>query len=336
MAKFWNSTKRWLPGAIFSLIAIAAILYFVDLHRFMDAIRSANYGLLLAFLLLSFFWLIIRGIVWWTLLRKQVPYRKVFWTLGEGYLLNNILPFRLGEFGRAFLLSRKSSLGFMEIFSTIIIERMVDVIYSGAILLIAVPFVVGAKGAEVFAIVIGGLLILGLILLYFISRNRERFMGGYDLLTRHSSKLQELGKKFLDPLLSGFSVLNNGWLFLRFFLWMTFNWMVAIFQFFILILAFFPRASLIWSFFGLGAVAFGNAIPSLPGAIGTFEASLAGALTLVSHKEATSLALAVTDHVIGYLVTGATGLYALSREGETLLEIYRQIRVRMGKPRVEN
>ena len=39
----------------------------------------------------------------------------VFWTIGEGYLLNNFLPFRLGEIGRAFLLSRKSDMQFMEI-----------------------------------------------------------------------------------------------------------------------------------------------------------------------------------------------------------------------------
>ena len=33
MSNFWKSARRWLPGVIISLVAIAAILYFVDLKR---------------------------------------------------------------------------------------------------------------------------------------------------------------------------------------------------------------------------------------------------------------------------------------------------------------
>ena len=36
--------KRWLPGAIVSILLIAAILYFVDLRAMVDAIRNANYA----------------------------------------------------------------------------------------------------------------------------------------------------------------------------------------------------------------------------------------------------------------------------------------------------
>ena len=62
--------------------------------------------------------------------------RDVFFADGEGYLLNNFLPFRLGELGRAFLLSRKSGMTFSEILPTIIIERAVDLAFSAAILLV--------------------------------------------------------------------------------------------------------------------------------------------------------------------------------------------------------
>jgi uncharacterized membrane protein YbhN (UPF0104 family) len=50
MSQFWKSARKWLPGVIISLIAIVAIIYFVDWKRFVDAIRSANYWLLLVFL----------------------------------------------------------------------------------------------------------------------------------------------------------------------------------------------------------------------------------------------------------------------------------------------
>jgi uncharacterized protein (TIRG00374 family) len=328
MSDFWKSARRWLPGVVISLIAILAIIRFVDLRRFLEAIRSANYGLLLAFLVISISWLLVRGIVWRTLLRGRASYREVFWTLCEGYLLNNFLPFRLGEVGRAFLLGRKAKLGFMDVLSTIVIERVLDLAFSAAILLSAVPFVVGAAGAGRIAILIGVLVIVGMIVLYVLARNREWALGMFQRLSSRWPRLQASGGNMLDSLFSGLAILTDGWLFLRFLLWMTLNWTIAIGEFFLLLLAFFPQARMLWSLFGLGAVAFGNAVPSLPGAIGTYEAALGGALTLLSGDQSTALAAALTAHLIGYIINIALGSYALSREGETLMGVYRQLRNR--------
>jgi uncharacterized protein (TIRG00374 family) len=325
---FWKSARRWLPGVVISILAIAAILYFFDLRRFADAIRTANYGLLLLNLAISLVWLGVRAVVWRTLLRGRAAYRDVFLTLSEGYLLNNFLPFRLGEVGRAFLLGRKARLGFMDVLSTIVIERVLDLAFSAAILLSSVPFVVGARGAAPIALVIGALVVAGLVVLYILARNRERALGFFDRITSRWPKLQKVGNNFLAPLFSGLTILTDGWLFLRVLLWMTLDWSISILQFYLMLLAFFPAAQPVWSLFGLGAVAFGNAIPSMPGAIGTYEGALAGALALVTHNESASLALAVASHVFNYLVTGVIGLYALSTEGETLMGVYRQLRQR--------
>jgi len=329
MSNFWKSARRWLPGVLISLVAIAAILYFVDLQRFADALRSANYWLLLAFMTTSLVWLLVRGIVWRTLLRGKASYRDVFLTICEGYLLNNFLPFRLGEVGRAFLLGRKARLDFMEVLPTIVIERVVDLAFSAAILLSAVPFVVGASGAGRIALVIGGLVVVGLVVLYLLARNRDWALGLFNRLTSRWPKMQQkMGNDFLAPLFSGLAILTDGWLFVRFMLWMTLNWGIAILEFFILILAFFPKAQLLWALFGLGAVAFGNAIPSLPGAVGTYEGALGGALTLMSGDQSTALAVAIVAHLVGYFLTGIIGLSALSSEGETLMGIYRRLRKR--------
>ena len=98
-----KDAKRWLPGALVSVLLIAGIIYFVDFRQMAEAFRSANYLILLVAWSLSFVWMAVRGIVWRTLLRNRASYKDVFLTVGEGYLLNNFLPFRLGEIGRAFL-----------------------------------------------------------------------------------------------------------------------------------------------------------------------------------------------------------------------------------------
>jgi glycosyltransferase 2 family protein len=269
--------------------------------------------------------------VWRAILHGRASYKDVFMTLNEGYLLNNFLPFRLGEIGRAFLLARKSRLGFMEVLSTVIIERILDLVFAAAILLSAVPFVVGAAGAGKIAIMIGSLMVVGLVILYFLARNQTWGLGLYARLSSRWPTLQRKGGEFLVSLFSGLSILTDGWLFLRVLLWMFLNWVLGIFQFYILILAFFPQANLLWSLFGLGAVAFGNAIPSLPGAIGTFEGTFGGAITILSGDQSIALAAALTAHLVSYITTGIIGLYALSSEGETLASIYRQLRKRQEK-----
>jgi glycosyltransferase 2 family protein len=336
MANFWKSARRWLPGVIISLIAIVVIIRLVNLNRFIQAVRAANYWLILSFLVLSVIWMMVRGIVWRTLLRGRASYGDVFWTLCEGYMLNNFLPFRLGEVGRAFLLGRKAKLGFMDVLSTIIIERVLDLAFSALILLSAVPFVVGAAGAGRIAFLIGGLVVVGLVFLYVLARNREWALGLFQRLSTRWPKIQELGGSLLNSLFSGLAILTDGWLFVRSLLWMIFNWAIAILQFFLLLLAFFPQARLLWTLFGLGAVAFSNAIPSLPGAVGTYEGGLVAALTILSHDQSTALAAALTSHLIGIIVNSLLGAFALSREGETLMGVYRQLRNRPPEENARN
>jgi uncharacterized protein (TIRG00374 family) len=328
MSNFWKSAKRWLPGVLISLLAIAAILYKVDLRKTAQAIRSANYWLLLIVLGCSLVWLIVRSMVWRTLLREIASFRDVFLTVNEGYLLNNVLPFRLGELGRAFLLGRKTELGFMGVLPSIVVERVVDFAFAAAILIGSVPFVVGATSAGRIAVLVGGLMVTGLVVLYLLARNREWAMRMFDRLSGRWPKLQKRGGEFLAPLFSGLSILTDTWLFLRAMLWMTLDWSISISQFYITLLAFFPHPQPIWALFGLGVVALGNAVPSLPGAIGIFEAALVGALTLVSGDQGTSLAVALVAHFYNYIVTGVLGAYAFSHEGETIMGVYSKLRHR--------
>jgi len=220
----------------------------------------------------------------------------------------------------------------MEVLPTIIIERVLDLAFAAAILLSAVPFVVGAESAGRIAILIGIVVVVGLLVLFLLARNRDWALRVFDRLASRWPRIQKSGGGFLASLFSGLAILTDGWLFLRVLLWMSVNWAFAIFQYYILLLAFFPQAELLWSQFGLGAVSFGNAIPSLPGAVGTYEGAFGGAISLLSRDQSTSLAAALAAHLIGYLSTGILGLYALTTEGETLMGIYRQLRRRQAGP----
>ena len=330
-----KDVKRWLPGVIVSILIIAIILYFVDLRAMMDAMRKANYALLAFAFPLGFGWIMIRAVAWRTLLRNRASFRDVFWTIGEGYLLNNFLPFRLGEVGRAFLLSRKSNLQFMEILPTIVIERALDLGYTAVIFLAALPFVVGAEGTERVGIIVGLVVLAGFVILYLLARYNQWALDQFHKLSVRWPFLK-FGGNLLESFLVGLSVLTDGWLFLRFLFWMTLNWAVAIFNYYLIIRAFFPDAQLVWGMFGLGAAAFGNAIPSLPGAVGTMEGAIGGAITMLTGDQSTALAVALTVRLYNYFNSGVIGGIGLLREGQTLSGVYEQLKKLRSKESVES
>ena len=317
--------KKILPGAIISIVLIAALLYFVDFKTMWEAIKNANYRILAGSAVLSFIWLFVRAKVWQTLMRDKPRYKEVLFAAGEGYLLNAILPFRLGELGRAFLLSRKSELTFSEILPTIVIERVTDLVFSAALLLIGLTYVTDTQGSARIGYIIGGVMIVGLVMMYVLARNRQWALDVFHKLSARWEAVQKFGGSFLESFLTGLAVLTDGWLFMRFLFWMTLNWLVAIAAYYFMTLAFFPKAQLTWMPFLLGAAAFGGAIPALPGGVGTFEGAVSAALFLFTKDQSTSLAVAITARLYNYLNSGVIGSIGLIREGQSLSGVYKQL-----------
>ena len=170
--------------------------------------------------------------------------------------------------------------------------------------------------------------------MYVLARSNQWALDLFHKLSARWPKLQQFGGSFLESFFLGLSVLTDGWLFIRFLFWMTLNWGVAIISYYLIILAFFPRAQVVWGMFGLGAAAFGGAIPSLPGAVGTFEGAFGGAITLLTGDQSTALAVALTGRLYNYINSGLIGGIGLLREGQTLSGIYEQLknlRVRQGE-----
>jgi uncharacterized protein (TIRG00374 family) len=317
--------KRWLPGAIISVAIIAAILYFVDFDTMLNAVRGADYRLLAAAIPLSFLWMFVRAKVWRTLLRDKPTYRDVLFATGEGYLLNNFLPFRLGELGRAFLLSRKSGLPFGEVIPTIVIERTVDLAFSAAFLLAALPFLVDAEGAAQIGIIVGVVVIIGLVMMYILARHNQWALDLFHKLSARWPALQRIGGSFLESFFAGLGVITDGWLFARFLFWMSFNWLIDLTVYTLIILAFFPQAQVSWGLFSIGAATFSGAIPSLPGGVGTIEGAYVAALTWVSGDQSTALTAALTTRLYNYMNSTVVGVAGLLSEGQTLSGIYQQL-----------
>jgi len=318
--------RRILPGLVVSLLSLAVILWSVNLRQVMEALQLADYRLVGLGFAITFSWLLVRGVVWRTLLKEGASFSQTFLTLNEGYLLNNVLPFRLGEIGRGFLLSRKAGLSFWEVISSILIERVLDVALAVGLLGVTLPFIVGASWARQAALVAGSLILAILVVLYILALKRESALGFFERLGKRWPIITRLGGTAVPSLLSGLEVLTDGSRFLRVAAWMLLNWGLGVLQYYVIMRAFFPDARLLWSSFCLGVTALGVAAPSTPGAVGVFELIILGALKIFDLDPSAALAYAVILHIEQYLVTGLIGAYALARDGETLSGLYQQVR----------
>jgi uncharacterized protein (TIRG00374 family) len=323
---------RILPGLLISAAALGITLYFVDLKQLGEVLRMADYRFVAAGLVSSLIWLFVRGFFWRTLLQNKAKYKDVFFTLSEGYLLNNLLPLRLGEVGRAYLLGRKAGLDFWHVLSTIVIERALDVVFGASILLVSLMFMVSGGWALQVGFLMGGLMVAGLVFLFIMARNHDRAIAIFDRIAARIPIVQRLGGKIIRSFLEGISILNSPLLFIKAIGWISLNWVLGLVQFYLYMRAFFPEGvEFLWVSFSLGIAAMGVAAPSSPGSIGVYEGVLVFALSLFGQNESNAFAFAVIAHLSGYLINGILGAYALAREGETLSGLYASARAMLAR-----
>jgi uncharacterized protein (TIRG00374 family) len=237
--------RKMLPGLAISIAALVILLLLVDLNAVKEAIQLADYRYLPPALLIFFGTITTRSFGWRAILQEKISFKKAFLTENEGYMLNNVLPFRLGEFGRAFLLSRTTSLSFWEVLSTIMVERIFDVGIMASILLFTVPFVLGADWAMGAAFAAGGLVVAGFVVLYLMARNKDGVMNLFFRFTKPWPRLTAFGQDKLGYFLDGLATLRSLTRFGKVLFWMLFTWALNIAWYMVLLWAFVPEAHLL-------------------------------------------------------------------------------------------
>jgi uncharacterized protein (TIRG00374 family) len=322
-----NEFTRILPGILVSLGALVVIFIIVDWHEVLTALRQADYKYLLLGIPIYLIAYFFRALAWRTLLKEEASIKKVFLIMQAGYLLNNVLPLRLGELGRAFLLGR-TGLGFWRVLSTILIERAFDMILAAGLVLGTLPFVWNSPQSQQVASMVGGLVLIGLIALHFLARYRVWAVATFQKFSNRWTVLARFGVERLEAFFNGLSALVQTTRFIRVLLWMLTSWGLAVVYQYILLLAFEPGAHLLWAAFGVGTASLGVALPSTPSYVGVLEAVWIGVLALFGVPFSTALAYALTAHVLHILISCVFGIYALSQEGETLRQVYTEIRNR--------
>jgi len=324
----WDSIKRWLPGVLISVVALWLVIRNISFESFTQALAQINPTALVLVIVLYFVSLGLRALCWRILLQKKSTYPRVLFVLSEGYLMNNLLPLRVGELGRAVLLGREKGLSFFKVLSTIVVERAYDMAIAACLLLSTLPLVLKMDSSRPLALGILAVVAFGLFSLYWMARYRERVQTLVGKLGGKSRFVQNFIVPKLGSILDGFTVLTRPQYFVFSLGLMVLSWGASVIEEFIILRSLVPAAPFWWVGLVLGAAALGAAVPSAPAALGVYEGFTVGALSLVGVDPAKALAFALLVHLISFTFSNIMGVVGLVREGESLSSLYESVAVK--------
>ena len=314
----FKSLLGWLPGLVISLVAVLIIIQLVNWADLGSSLRKFTPFYIAASVTLTLLFLGVRSIAWRSLLGGRAKISQTFWVINQGYLLNNLLPFRAGEVGRAILLGQSTGLGTAHVLSSIIIERAFDLIIAAMLLLTTLPLALGmawARSAAVITLLFVSILIL---FLFMIANRQERVKKLVATVSTHWDWVHRKITPQINSLLNGLEALSNPRQFFISIFWLLLSWVIAVTQYFVLLLALDSSAKFWWGMFTDGVLALGIAIPSAPASLGTFEAAIVGALSVLKIDQTAALAYGVTVHFLQFLLTGILAVIGLTLQGQSL------------------
>jgi uncharacterized protein (TIRG00374 family) len=279
-------------------------LYFafkqVNLEDINRAISSANIYYILIALLTTYITFILRSIRWKILLdsRQNLKLNKYISTTHIGYFLNNILPFRAGDLGRAKLLSNHSKeIKFSFVVGSLVAEKIIDLWMIGffSIYLIFLGFnnVLGLEFS------------IGILLLYIIT---TLIIFGNNSVANKIQNQFSITKNFVD----GYLLVSKNKLKLgavSMLLWCSFvAYMVALLKSINIHLSF-------EQYIGITIITgIVTSLPIAPAAIGTYHLAVIYFLSLYGIEIEQSQTAAILLHSIFLLYTIILGYIYLSFE----------------------
>ena len=121
-------SPKAITGIVISLAGIYWAFKDFHFHEFANSIQEVNYLYLLLATLLLWVSVWFRALRWrWLFKVDSLPTTASLYRAElMGYFGNNVLPLRLGELMRAYLIGREWNLSKSYVFGTIVLERILD------------------------------------------------------------------------------------------------------------------------------------------------------------------------------------------------------------------
>lgn len=317
----------WLGMAV-SLLFLWLLLRRIDGRQILEALQRLDWRYLLAAVGMTFISYWLRAVRWKLLLLHERPIslHSLYPATIVGYMANNLLPARMGEFVRAWLLAEREQLKVASVFASLVIDRMLDGLSVMVMLLVVLVTLRLPPGMEQAAVMLKAagittlLIYLGVVFFLLLLKTRplqalrllemlvrplpKRF--GERLIPQAGSFLEGLrlapGKRAL-LLVGGCSALI---------------WITATLPIDLVLRGFGIHLPLAASFFIMVLLVFAVMVPAAPGYIGTFHVACYTGLAAFRVPDSQAISIALVIHGVGFFPVILAGFYHLWAGGVSL------------------
>jgi len=330
--------KKWINfiiGLAISAVCLTFLFRGVDFGEVYDTIQRIEYRPIFFAIIVGTVSFLLRAIRWQFLIRpvKKISVMNLFSATSIGFMANNILPFRLGEFIRPYIIAKKEDISFSSSLATIVAERIFDMFTLLIVLFFSFYYLSDRlasrfpdefpimKGASI-TLLAAAVTILALIILIMERREFIASLLGR-LLRPVSAKLAEKISGLVSSFSSGFNVFREGKTLCLTFFYSLLMWLIITLVFYFTLDAFRLNDQLPFytSFVIIALIAVAVAPPSAPGFIGIFHLACKMGLMIFDVSEDEAVSYAIIVHLINIVPVTLLGLFFLWRENMTLSEL---------------
>lgn len=330
--------KRYIISWIISIAIIAYILSSIDLGKVVEEVSKVNVLYLVLFTAVYSSSFVFRSIRWKAIVDpiKKTNLKTMFFLTNVGYFVNDVLPARLGEIARAYLLSKKAEIGKIKSFSTVVLDRVLDGVTLIVLSLLAIIAAIGIQESFYFHLALAIVIFFGGFLFFIFPKEfAKAFRPLWKIFPEdkkagegkaasikdkikkfyYKVQLKKVIRKIYYEISEGRKVLfsgikNNAILWSSSFI----IWIIEAAYFLSIAWVFGVQLSIFQAIILVAFVGISTMIPSAPGFIGTFEAAFLVALGLFGVNASTATAIALVTHALQFaivMILGAISLHGL-------------------------
>ena len=306
-----------------SALSIVLILFLVNPKDILAALRQAKIGYIGLSGIGILIFMLVRAVRWRYMLANEISWGQVFYIQNIGYMFNMVLPFRLGDVARAVLIGNVPPITLARGLSTMVVERILDMMFIVALLPFTLAEVVslpawmqeGARASGIVAVAAIGVLVVA------ANQRPLATRWGTAVLNRISFLDTEQWIGRMNELLDGLGSLTRLKDSLILILLSILVWIPILFAYQAGIFAIGGQVSLLAASFVVCAAALSIAIPSSPGQIGVFHVGVTAAMIAIGQTDGAAAGFAVVYHALNLISMIILGLIGLTRIGTTFRSV---------------